>query len=163
MAPQRFSEGIGGSAPLSADVNLLGGLVGEIVAQLAGEDALALVERLRQLCKEAAATSDPSPRREAARLIGAQEQETLRWILQAYVAFFHLVNQAEKQEILRINRERSRALASGEERPESIGAAVARLAAEGCSLEDVLARIQRLDLQPTLTAHPRSSRSAALA
>ena len=158
MTPQRFSEGTGISAPLSEDVNLLGGILGEVVARLAGQPVYELVEELRRLCKEASTSGDAGLRAQAATLIGAQDPEALRWVLQAYVAFFHLANQAEKQEILRINRERSRALAAGEERPESIGDAVARLAASGCSLAQVLARVRRLDLQPTLTAHPSEAR-----
>jgi phosphoenolpyruvate carboxylase len=158
MTAQRYSEGTGISQPLSEDVNLLGGILGEAIAQLAGAPALELVEELRRLCKESSSSGDPAPRARAAALIAAQNGESLRWLSQAYVAFFHLVNQAEKQEILRINRERSRMLAAGQERPESIGDAVARLAASGCSVDQVLARVRELDLQPTLTAHPSEAR-----
>jgi len=158
MTAQRYSEGTGISQPLSEDVNLLGGILGEAIAQLAGAPALELVEELRRLCKESSSSGDPVPRARAAALIAAQDEESLRWLSQAYVAFFHLVNQAEKQEILRINRERSRALAGGQERPESIGDAVARLAASGCSVDQVMARVRELDLQPTLTAHPSEAR-----
>src|SRR5690606_14384994 len=43
-------------------------------------------------------------------------------------------------------------------RAESIDEAIGRLRAEGRSLEEVLALLGRLDIQPTLTAHPTEAR-----
>jgi phosphoenolpyruvate carboxylase len=49
MTPERYSEGTGISRPLSEDVNLLGGVLGEVIARLAGAPVLELVEELRRL------------------------------------------------------------------------------------------------------------------
>jgi phosphoenolpyruvate carboxylase len=68
------------------------------------------------------------------------------------------VNQAEKHEILRINRQRARDATPEYPRAESIDAAVARLKVYGHDLEAVLALVGRLDIQPTLTAHPTEAR-----
>ncbi|HSJ09885.1 MAG TPA: phosphoenolpyruvate carboxylase [Longimicrobiales bacterium] len=155
------AEGTGISQPLSENVNLLGSLLGQVIERQAGADVLDLVEELRGLCKRALQDDDPGLRDRAAVRIRELDAHTLRWLLLSFNAFFHLVNQAEKQEILRINRERSRD-GGGASRPESIDDAVARLHARGLSLDDVLAIIARLDIQPTFTAHPTEARRQSI-
>jgi phosphoenolpyruvate carboxylase len=140
---------------LSDNVDLLGTVLGRVIAERAGQATFELVESLRQLCKQALQEGDPALRREAADRIAELDDSTLRWLLQAFGTFFHLVNQAEKQEIIRVNRERS---AGAEPRPESIDAALARLREGGCSLAAVLELLSALDIAPTLTAHPTEAR-----
>jgi phosphoenolpyruvate carboxylase len=150
------------TGPLSEDVNLLGSLLGRAIAEQAGADTLELVEELRLLCKRAAA-GEPEGRAQAAARIADLDTETLGWLLRSFSTFFHLVNQAEKQEILRINRERSRAPSpDGPPRPESIDDAIARLRDAGHDADAVLALLARLDIQPTLTAHPTEARRRAV-
>ncbi|HEX6590000.1 MAG TPA: phosphoenolpyruvate carboxylase, partial [Longimicrobiales bacterium] len=149
----------------SADVNLLGDLLGQAIRREAGDAIFAHVEELRLLCRRAADERDPSLLDEAATRIAALDEATLAWLLRSYSAFFHLVNQAEKREILRVNRERSRAPGDGGAsvvRPESIADAIARLKRAGRSLDDVVALLRRLDVQPTLTAHPTEARRRTL-
>ncbi len=150
------SEGTGISRPLSRQVNTLGSMLGQAVRERWGEETLELVEELRLLCKRAEAESRPELREQAARRIGELSLEKVVALLMAYTAFFHLVNQAEKQEILRINRERSRAGEGG--RPESIAGTLASLRERGLSLDAVRSFLGRLDIQPTLTAHPTEAR-----
>lgn len=152
------AEGTGISRPLSENVNLLGTMLGQVIARQAGAPMLELVEELRTLCKRALQEDDPSLRDEAATRIRDLDEEDLRWLLLSFNGFFHLVNQAEKQEILRINRERSPRSADDAARPESIRDAIARLAADGLSRDDVHAVIAQLDIQPTFTAHPTEAR-----
>jgi phosphoenolpyruvate carboxylase len=152
------AEGTGISRPLSENVNLLGALLGQVIEEQGGRARLDLVEELRLLCRRALQESDDAPRREAEERIGDLDEPTLRWLLQAFSAFFHLVNQAEKREILRINRERSRDASSSVARPESIDEAIGRLHADGNTLDDVMTLVGRLDIQPTLTAHPTEAR-----
>ncbi|MEJ2503902.1 MAG: phosphoenolpyruvate carboxylase, partial [Gemmatimonadota bacterium] len=157
------SEGTGISRPLSENVNLLGALLGEAIRRRAGDAIFEEVEELRRLCKRAAEEEDPALRADAAARIGDLDDEALGWLLRSYSAFFHLVNQAEKREILRVNRERSRgAAAGGPPRPESIAEAVGRLHGEGRGLDAVVAALGRLDIQPTLTAHPTEARRRTL-
>ena len=156
------TEGTGISVPLSRDVNLLGSLLGAAIRRQAGEDVFREVEELRLLCKRAAEEQEPALRAQAMDRIRGLDDERLGWLLRSYSAFFHLVNQAEKREILRVNRERSRSPEEGEGRPESIGDAVARLRARGLGLDEVLELLARLDIQPTLTAHPTEARRRTL-
>jgi phosphoenolpyruvate carboxylase len=155
------AEGTGISRPLSEQINLLGSLLGRAVRDQAGDAILELVEELRLACKRAAQERDSALREEAARRIAGLSLPEIGWLLRAFTTFFHLVNQAEKREIVRINRERSRAAdaeGDGEPRPESIDDAVGRLAAGGWSAGRVRELFGKLDVQPTLTAHPTEAR-----
>ena len=150
------AEGTGISRPLSEQINLVGSLLGQAIRDRAGDETLELVEELRLACKRAAQEGDPGPRREAAERISRLDLPRILWLLRAFTAFFHLVNQAERQEIVRINRERSRE--AERPRPESIDDAVARLARSGLGREEVRRLFGRLDVQPTFTAHPTEAR-----
>ncbi|MFP3940890.1 MAG: phosphoenolpyruvate carboxylase, partial [Thermoanaerobaculia bacterium] len=152
------AEGTGISRPLSEQINLLGSLLGQAVRDQAGPGTLELVEELRVACKRSAAEGDPALRQAAADRIAGLDLDQILWLLRAFTSFFHLVNQAEKREIIRINRERSHAAGDGNLRPESIDEAVGLLARRGLGLEQVEALLARLDVQPTFTAHPTEAR-----
>ncbi|MFW5973146.1 MAG: phosphoenolpyruvate carboxylase, partial [Bacteroidota bacterium] len=177
------AEGTGISQPLSEQVNLLGALLSDVIAERAGDDMLDLVERLRTLCKNAMHSQDDSLREQAADLIGQQDEVAIGWLLRAYTSFFHLVNQAERQEIIRINRARARAASPmvTEEgwpgfalddrtarvpeptpRPESIDEAVGTLKRLGISAAGVGALLEKIDIQPTFTAHPTEARRRSI-
>ena len=71
---------------------------------------------------------------------------------------FHLRNKAEQHHIVRVNRRRELAASSEAPRPESIEEACRQLAAAGRSAAEVSELLGRLDIQPTLTAHPTEAR-----
>jgi phosphoenolpyruvate carboxylase len=152
------AEGSGISKPLSFQVNLLGTLLGHVIREQKGDALFALVEQLRTQCKAGAQTGDERIYREAASQIRALGLEEIHWLLRSYTTFFHLVNEAERQEITRINRERDRSATPEKPRNEAIMEAVCRLKQKGCSLAQVLEAIRQLDVQPTLTAHPTEAR-----
>ncbi|PSQ99386.1 MAG: phosphoenolpyruvate carboxylase [Bacteroidetes bacterium SW_11_64_17] len=167
------TEGTGISKPLSRQVNLLGSMLGQITREQIGEGLFDRVEDLRILCKRAEHEDDPSLRDEAVDRIADLDEDTIVRLLHIYTTFFHLANQAEQQEIIRINRERARqsgptdwpmgpGSSDGEQndkpRTESIDAAVASLKEQGYSLDEVVDLFGQLDIQPTLTAHPTEAR-----
>ncbi len=84
--------------------------------------------------------------------------DTLTAVLRTLTATFHLVNKAEQIEIVRVNRERELAASADAPRGESVQEAVADLRASGRTRAEALALIGRLDIQPTLTAHPTEAR-----
>ena len=84
--------------------------------------------------------------------------ETLAALLRTLTAYFHLVNKAEQIEIVRVNREREMAATADDPRGESIQEAVALLKAQGRSPDEARQLIAKLDIQPTLTAHPTEAR-----
>ncbi len=167
------TEGTGISEPLSRQVHLVGGLLGHVTREQMGDDLFQKVEDLRVLCKRADREDDASLRAEAAARIADLDTATITRLLHVYTTFFHLVNQAEQQEIIRINRTRARRagpsdwpLGTGTDpsssgnapRPESIDGAIASLKADGYSVEEVVDLLHQLDIQPTLTAHPTEAR-----
>lgn len=176
------AEGTGISKPLSEQVNLLGALLGRVIVERVGVEQLQLVEQLRSLCKEAIQRRDESLRDQAAAIIGRQDEESLGWLLQAFTAFFHLVNQAERQEIIRINRERAREASrlvdetgrptfdlserdgKGEvaTRKDSIDEAVYELKQAGISVRGIRTLLEKMDIQPTFTAHPTEARRRSI-
>ena len=178
------AEGTGISEPLSEQVNLLGSLLGDVLRERTGKEVFDLVEQLRTLCKEAIRQDDPKLRDEALAIIRDLTEDVLGWLLRTYTAFFHLINQAERQEIIRINRERARR-ASGlldEEghpspllsrltelpsptqvpRKESLDEAISMLKKAGISYNGVRTLIEKMDIQPTFTAHPTEARRRSI-
>ncbi|HKI44513.1 MAG TPA: phosphoenolpyruvate carboxylase [Balneolales bacterium] len=155
------AEGSGISRPLSEQVNLMGSLLGHAIRKQAGEEVFQDVEHLRQLCKKARETGNPAGWEEVRSLIKEMDLETLVWLIRSYSDFFHLVNKAEQQEIIRINHERSMA-ENGGLRPESLMDAVRKLKERGRSFDEVIEIFTSLDVQPTLTAHPTEARRRSI-
>ncbi len=151
---QPFSPDDTVSPPLSASVDLLGTLLGQAIRDRNGAALYQTTETLRHLCKDEKLD-------EAAGVVSQQSNSDLVSLLRAYTTFFHLVNQAEKVEILRINRERAQAAVTTP-RPDSVDEAVARMKAGGVSLDEINALLSTLDLQPTLTAHPTEARRRSI-
>ena len=155
------AEGTGISTPLSEQINLLGTMLGHVIREQAGEASFALVEELRGLCKRAILENRPDLRQAAATRIAQLSLDEMTWLLRSFTAFFHLVNKSEQQEIIRINRERARQ-SPAHPRNESINEAVFRLKQQGYSFGQVQALIRRLDIQPTITAHPTEARRRSI-
>src|SRR5699024_11520560 len=79
-------------------------------------------------------------------------------LLRYYTVFFHLMNSQEQREIWRINRERAIDMNPDSPRDESIAEAVYFLKEEGYSAREAEEVIGKLDIQPTITAHPTEAR-----
>lgn len=156
------AEGEGISADLSRDVNLVGTLLGQAIRTMAGEAEFHKVEQCRRLCKKAYQEEDESCREEVIALIKDLDERGIDWLLRSFTSFFHLVNKAEQLEIIRINRMRERKAHSESPRTESIMDAVSEYHRQGISVDDAVALLGRLDIQPTLTAHPTEARRRSI-
>ncbi|MCC5941437.1 MAG: phosphoenolpyruvate carboxylase [Balneolaceae bacterium] len=88
--------------------------------------------------------------------------EQIRSLLRLTTIFFHLVNSLEQHEIIRINRERAKTIDNDNPRPESIADALKFFKSKGMSYEDALAVFNKLDIQPTITAHPTEARRRSI-
>jgi phosphoenolpyruvate carboxylase len=152
------AEGEGISIDLSKQVNLVGTLVGHAVRDQVGNELFELVDTLRTRCKQAYEQHDESKREEVSRVVSELDLKHIDWLLRAYTAFFHMVNKAEQREIVRINRKRELDADPGHPRAESISEAVLRLKNAGLSFDQVVEILQKMDVQPTLTAHPTEAR-----
>ena len=152
---------------VAGQVGLLGRLLGRTVRELRGERVLELAEELRLLCKRAIAEDQSEPRRRAAAIISGLDCREIVHLLHAYTAFFHLVNKVEQMES---GRGGATAAQGGEEEydggvlgpRETIDQAVGVLKERGRTLPEVLEVLSRLDIQPTLTAHPTEARRRSI-
>lgn len=152
------AEGTGISPDLSRQINLLGEMLGHVIRAEAGERIFELVEELRLLRKQAAAEDRTEPRDRAEEIIAGLDPAEIHWLLRAYTVFFHLANQAEQREIVRINRGRASRPEGEAGRPESIDAAIGGLKADGFGIAAVTELLAGLEIEPTLTAHPTEVR-----
>ncbi|MCC5915193.1 MAG: phosphoenolpyruvate carboxylase [Balneolaceae bacterium] len=90
--------------------------------------------------------------------ISSMSLEEIRGLLRLTTIFFHLVNSLEQHEIIRINRDRSKSIDTENPRPESIADALRFFKKKGMSYDEALELFQKLDIQPTITAHPTEAR-----
>ena len=113
---------------------------------------------LHALCAAAPDQIDCPRRQQAAAHIAALSERQLGDVLRFITARFHLLNQAEQVNIIRVNRQRAQAATPDAPRPESLPDAMQRLKSLGLDGPGVRALVERLDVQPTLTAHPTEAK-----
>ncbi|HLV78983.1 MAG TPA: phosphoenolpyruvate carboxylase [Chthonomonadaceae bacterium] len=151
LEPQRYAL----SQPLAGDIALLDRLLGQVLAEQEDPELLALARRLFV----EADSDDPLTLMD--RLPGLQDPNTAQRLLRAFTVLFQLLNTAEQKEIVRVNRSR-RAESGKTPRPESIAEAVLRLKESGLDDRAMQALLDRIDICPTLTAHPTEARRRAV-
>ena len=162
------------------DVRLLGDILGEVVADSAGPELLADVERLRHAVIQARhgerdawsapgmGTGSPGPGAgqlvgdpagdKIAALVASWSLDQAEQVARAFTVYFHLANLAEEHQRIRILRERD----SGQEPVrESLAAAVAEFRHdEGrAHLSELLGSLR---VHLVLTAHPTEARRRAV-
>src|SRR5690606_12737482 len=147
ITTERFS-------PLSADIHLLGNLLGEIIREQHGEEAFNLVERIRASAKARRETGDPARTRELAEMIDALDLEARRVLIKAFSNYFQLINIAEDQRRVRILRQRE---AEGE-LDESVDEAIRLLHEAGVTAEGVQKLLDQVRVRLVLTAHPSEAK-----
>ncbi|MFQ3534323.1 MAG: phosphoenolpyruvate carboxylase [Aggregatilineales bacterium] len=142
-------------AALSADIRLLGGLLGEIIREQHGEEALALVERVRAESRARRAEPDnPQHTVNLQATIAGLDLPAQQVLIKAFSNYFQLINIAEDQQRLRVLRQRER----DDQLEESIQAAVRDLRAAGLSAEQLRASLDQICIRLVLTAHPSEAK-----
>jgi len=143
------AEGHGLSEALGHDIYVLDLLLGKVLKSQEGEQLIDLARRLM-------ASEEPSPGDLLARIPELNDPATIRQLARAFTVLFQLVNTAEQKEIVRVNRERQGT------RRESIQDAVLHLKERGRTAEQVQELINRIEITPTLTAHPTEAKRKAV-
>jgi phosphoenolpyruvate carboxylase len=142
-------------AALSADIHLLGDLLGEVIVEQEGQAFFELEERIRALAKgrrsgeEAAAGQLDS-------LVAALDLGQAQLLTKAFAIYFQLVNIAEETQRTRMLRSRERA--SKGHLHESVSEAIAGFREAGLSEDAVGALVESLSVRPVLTAHPTEAK-----
>ncbi|HVL37775.1 MAG TPA: phosphoenolpyruvate carboxylase [Fimbriimonadaceae bacterium] len=142
-------EEYGLSPSLARDLVILDRILGETLDEQEGPW---LIDVARALMTSQA----PSPRELFDRHPELRDPAKIRSLARAFTAFFQLANIAEQKEIVRVNRERR------ETRRESIHDAVAQLSSRGLDEREVRDLLARIEIAPTLTAHPTEAKRKAV-
>lgn len=152
--------------PLTREVRLLGALLGQVIAEQAGPELFALVERIRRrtiALRRADPETPIEPALERERLtaeIASLDLQHAAAVGKAFTLYFQLVNLAEERQRIRTLRTRARR-ARGRGIEDSVLDAIERLAATH-NREEVAALIGRVAVHSVLTAHPTEARRRTL-
>lgn len=138
---------------LSADIRLLGNLLGMVIWEQHGQEALDLVERVRAAAK-ARRANQPGAAENLTGIIGGLDLESWRILVKAFGSYFQLINIAEDQQRIRVLRQRE----AEDRHDETIEAAVRDLHAAGVSAGDIHALLEHLRVRLVLTAHPSEAK-----
>lgn len=137
--------------PLIDDIRLLGRILGDVIREQEGEEAFALVEKIRTLSVSFRRDADHAADRALKNLLkGLSAAETVR-VIRAFTYFSHLANLAEDRHQIRRRTEAERA---GESAPGSLELALARIRKAGVTPAAVAESLSHSYLSPVLTAHP---------
>jgi phosphoenolpyruvate carboxylase len=137
--------------PLSADIHLLGSLLGVVIREQHGDDALNVVERVRASAKARRAGDDSA---DLVGMVGDLDLAVQRVLVKAFSNFFQLINIAEDQERIRVLRERERSGAIH----ETIDEAIRLLKESGRRADEVRALIEHSRVRLVMTAHPTEAK-----
>lgn len=96
------------------------------------------------------------------KIISSLDLDEIVDLLRLNTIFFHLVNSLEQHEIIRINRERALNITPDKPRAESIADALHFFKNKGYSYEEAVTLFKKLDIQPTITAHPTEARRRSI-
>lgn len=141
---------------LREEIACLGEMLGETIQDIAGEDALNLVEKLRRLAwdrrngKQEAGTT-------LTQLIASLDNDQLRVVIRAFSLFLDLTNLAEDRQRVYVLRERKRD-AYPNAHSESISQAIEDLRHSGKSSNDMQQLLDQLHIELVFTAHPTEAK-----
>ncbi len=138
--------------PLREDVHVLGALVGEMLAEQQGSEFLQQVEAVRRAAigrreRNAGAEKDLEA------LLAGMDVAEAALLVRAFTTYFQVVNLAEN--VHRIRRRRDYLRRGKKAQPGGLLAVMQEL--KSCSLETVMEVLNRLSIEPVMTAHPTES------
>lgn len=142
-------------AALREDVHALGVMMGEVLREQGGNSLYEMVEQDR-LAAIARRASESANAEELARRVQDRPPAIARDLERAFTMWFQAVNLAEK--VHRIRRRREYFLQdSARPQPGGVLDALMQLKQQGMSLEQLLALLGQLRIEPVFTAHPTES------
>src|SRR5450432_1979045 len=145
---------------MSVDIKLLGNLLGEIIREQHGDEAFALVEKIRAQAKarresaQIAGDQSAAETGELAAEINGLDLDAKRILIKAFSNYFQLINIAEDQQRIRVLRQRE----MNGVVDESIDAAVRELRGAGMDAAAMRSLLNRLCVRLVLTAHPSEAK-----
>jgi len=137
---------------LRDDVRVLGALVGEMLAEQQGTEFLQLVEAVRHAAIQRR-ESDISASAELDALLNGMDVIEAGHLVRAFTTYFQVVNLAEK--VHRIRRRRDYLRRGIKAQPGGLLAVMQEL--DTFSFDEVMQELNRLTIEPVMTAHPTES------
>jgi len=145
---------------LRRDMRLLEDLLGQIVTEDEGSDAVGLVTGIRQLARDRRANV-PGAEATLSQRIQSLDEDQARLVARSLSIFFDLANLAEDRQRVRVLRHREQ-----DRHPdpisESIGASIQQLKAAGLNAEQVQQALNQLDVELVFTAHPSEAKRRSI-
>jgi phosphoenolpyruvate carboxylase len=148
---------------LSADIHLLGDLLGKVIRRQAGVDVFDLEERFRALSK-VRRQDEESVAEVTLRILELADSlstDEIQEVARAFTVYFQLINVAEDHHRARVLRQRTRAKFP-EPIQESIQAAINYLRQAGVDDTEMGQILERLHIEPVFTAHPTEAKRRTL-
>ena len=144
--------------PLRDDVGTLGRMVGEVLREQGGEALYAQVEAIRSSAIERreAGVAELAPVEHA---LGAPAALTCQQLVRAFSTYFQVINLAELVHRIRRIRE---TLHAGDELTGSLNDTFAQLRESGVSDTQLECLLERLLIEPVMTAHPTEATRRSL-
>lgn len=144
---------------LSAIIHFLGDLLGDVIRTQAGQTAYESEEKVRALSKELRAQHTDSRAAELQDHIAHCDVDELKDLIKAFSTYFALVNLSEQLQRSWILNERERqARRNHEPTRESVGEAIAHIAASGVDAAVLQTWLAHAVIRPVFTAHPTEAR-----
>ncbi|PWH15792.1 MAG: phosphoenolpyruvate carboxylase [Anaerolineae bacterium] len=141
---------------LSQSIHLLGGMLGEVIAELETPAIFELEERIRAQAK-ARRVGDEDAERQLQSIVSALSPTELRAVAAAFATYFDLVNLVEENFRVHVLRQQA-----AERYPapvhDSIEEAILLLKEQGMTHEQMQALLNTLSIELVLTAHPTEAR-----
>jgi phosphoenolpyruvate carboxylase len=149
---------------LSANIHLLGDLLGETIIEQEGREIFELEEEIRGLAKAWRAGDAAAGEQIKAKIPDmVDDLPKALAVLKAFTTYFQLVNLAEDEQRTQVLRQRTAdAQTSGVPGRETIEEAISRLKAEGVTADEMRQVLDSLFIRPVLTAHPTETRRQAI-
>lgn len=141
---------------LSADIRLLGNLLGDAIRRLAGEEAFSLVEEIRSATKTLREHPSPDVARGLRDRLAQLDLPALKMLIRAFSIYFDLINLAEQRVRLRVLR--WQAQESSHPASDGFEAALLALRENGVSANQIADLLARGLIVPVFTAHPSEAR-----
>ncbi len=141
--------------PLREDTRLLGRLLGDVLRAQTGDDGYARIEAVRQTAirfRRAAPSEAAAVRAELSTLLNDLSIPVTLDVVRAFSYFSHLSNIAE--DVHQNRRRRAHAYAGSPPQVGSVAAALANVAKNGVTADELDAWFAEALISPVLTAHP---------
>jgi len=143
---------------LSEMINILGGILGEVIAEQESADLFQTEERIRLLAKTRRQAEQPgNPDHELTVAVRALGSKSARAVADAFALYFDLTNLSEDHHRIRRLRQRARD-SYPQPLPQSVASAIQTLKEKGTSAAQMAALLRSLDVELVLTAHPTEAK-----